>query len=107
VDNVRSEPTLEMAELPEMSAHHVDPLTGDDELEYGEPEMALEGADAAARPARGRRSDAGARAQPMRNKPAGVAVDPNDPATWGKVSRNAQCPCGSGKKYKHCHGKLG
>jgi preprotein translocase subunit SecA len=107
VDNVRSEPTLEMAELPEMSAHHVDPLTGDDEFEYGEPEMALEGADAAARPSRGRRGEAGARAQPMRNKPAGVAIDPNDPATWGKVSRNAQCPCGSGKKYKHCHGKLG
>jgi preprotein translocase subunit SecA len=27
-----------------------------------------------------------------------------DPATWGKVQRNAPCPCGSGKKYKHCHG---
>ena len=34
-----------------------------------------------------------------------TAVDPNDPATWGQVSRNALCPCGSGKKYKHCHGK--
>ena len=33
-------------------------------------------------------------------------VDPNDPATWGKVSRNAPCPCGSGKKYKHCHGAI-
>ncbi|MBO6539630.1 MAG: preprotein translocase subunit SecA [Rhizobiaceae bacterium] len=30
--------------------------------------------------------------------------DPNDPATWGKVGRNEACPCGSGKKYKHCHG---
>ena len=30
-----------------------------------------------------------------------------DPASWeGKVSRNADCPCGSGKKYKHCHGAL-
>jgi len=28
----------------------------------------------------------------------------NDPSTWGRVSRNAPCPCGSGKKYKHCHG---
>ncbi|MEI9926257.1 MAG: SEC-C metal-binding domain-containing protein [Bradyrhizobium sp.] len=26
-------------------------------------------------------------------------------ATWGKVGRNEDCPCGSGKKYKHCHGK--
>ena len=30
--------------------------------------------------------------------------DPADPRTWGKVSRNEACPCGSGKKYKHCHG---
>ena len=31
--------------------------------------------------------------------------DPNNPATWGKVSRNELCPCGSGEKYKYCHGK--
>ncbi len=30
--------------------------------------------------------------------------DANDPATWGKVARNEPCPCGSGKKYKQCHG---
>jgi len=34
------------------------------------------------------------------------AIDPNDPSTWGKVPRNSPCPCGSGKKYKHCHGKV-
>jgi preprotein translocase subunit SecA len=28
------------------------------------------------------------------------------PGDWGKVPRNAPCPCGSGKKYKHCHGRL-
>ena len=33
-------------------------------------------------------------------------VDPNDQATWGKVGRNDNCPCGSGKKYKFCHGKI-
>jgi len=33
-------------------------------------------------------------------------VDPSDPATWGQVGRNAPCPCGSGQKYKHCHGQL-
>jgi preprotein translocase subunit SecA len=37
---------------------------------------------------------------------ARAAKDPNDPATWGKVSRNAPCPCGSGKKFKHCHGRV-
>ncbi len=36
----------------------------------------------------------------------GPKVDPNDPDTWGKVGRNEACPCGSGKKYKHCHGRV-
>ena len=36
---------------------------------------------------------------------AATSLNPKDPATWGKVARNAPCPCGSGKKYKHCHGK--
>ena len=30
--------------------------------------------------------------------------DPANPSTWGKVGRNEACPCGSGKKFKHCHG---
>lgn len=34
------------------------------------------------------------------------AFDANDPSTWGKVQRNAPCPCGSGKKFKQCHGKV-
>ncbi len=34
------------------------------------------------------------------------AVDPLKPSTWGNVGRNASCPCGSGKKYKYCHGRL-
>ena len=42
--------------------------------------------------------------RPARNAPP-VALDSNDPDTWGKVPRNAPCPCGSGRKYKHCHGK--
>jgi preprotein translocase subunit SecA len=32
------------------------------------------------------------------------ARNPQDPQSWGKVGRNESCPCGSGKKYKHCHG---
>ncbi|MDB5413112.1 MAG: preprotein translocase subunit SecA, partial [Rubritepida sp.] len=32
-------------------------------------------------------------------------VDPDDPTTWDRTPRNAPCPCGSGKKYKHCHGR--
>ena len=38
---------------------------------------------------------------PMRSD----AMDPNDPATWAATPRNAACPCGSGKKFKHCHGR--
>lgn len=37
---------------------------------------------------------------------AKIDVNPNDPKTWGKVARNDLCPCGSGKKYKHCHGQI-
>ncbi len=38
---------------------------------------------------------------PFRN-----VIDPSNPSTWGSVPRNNPCPCGSGKKYKHCHGAL-
>jgi preprotein translocase subunit SecA len=37
---------------------------------------------------------------------ASDAVDPTNPSTWGTVGRNASCPCGSGKKYKFCHGRV-
>jgi preprotein translocase subunit SecA len=43
---------------------------------------------------------------PPRRSPAAPAIDPRDPSTWGKVARNATCPCGSGKKFKHCHGRV-
>ena len=32
--------------------------------------------------------------------------DPKNPETWGKIGRNEACPCESGKKFKHCHGRL-
>lgn len=46
--------------------------------------------------------------------PAAAAAEPaarngfdeNDPATWGNPGRNDLCPCGSGKKFKHCHGRF-
>jgi preprotein translocase subunit SecA len=44
----------------------------------------------------------------QRLAPAAIALpafDPEDPTSWSNVSRNAPCPCGSGKKYKHCHGR--
>ncbi|AXX99497.1 preprotein translocase subunit SecA [Profundibacter amoris] len=42
-------------------------------------------------------------------EPTGVALegfDENDESTWGNPGRNDKCPCGSGKKFKHCHGRL-
>lgn len=67
------------AELPRMEMHKADPVTGQDELAF-----------------------AGAAANPS------IAADrnPSDPTTWGKVGRNELCPCGSGKKFKHCHGRF-
>jgi preprotein translocase subunit SecA len=58
--------------------------TGTDDLRPARP----------ARPARPRVAASG-----------GGAATPT-PGNWGKVPRNAPCPCGSGKKYKHCHGRL-
>ncbi|MGR3715710.1 MAG: preprotein translocase subunit SecA [Thermohalobaculum sp.] len=49
---------------------------------------------------------AGAMAFALGDSSAEPEIDPADPETWGKTGRNAPCPCGSGKKYKHCHGRL-
>ncbi|MCY0092459.1 preprotein translocase subunit SecA [Hoeflea ulvae] len=80
VEIVREAAAAPEPELPEgMEGHHLDATTGEDE--FTAPE-----------------------AQPA---PAVVAPedrDPEDESTWGKVGRNEACPCGSGKKYKHCHG---
>ncbi|MGA7371274.1 MAG: preprotein translocase subunit SecA [Methyloceanibacter sp.] len=82
-------PPLDAAELPPIEAHHRDPTTGEDEF-------ALEAAGAGIA--------AVASAAPARTRKAAQGPNPADPSTWGKVQRNALCPCGSGKKYKHCHG---
>ena len=99
------QPALQPVELPPMAGHHVDPSTGFDDFGR-DPELAM--ADAAISGARERRR-AGPepeRKAPLQVRKAEGTADPNDPATWGRISRNALCPCGSGKKYKHCHGKM-
>ncbi|MEE8258541.1 MAG: preprotein translocase subunit SecA [Sphingomonadales bacterium] len=62
---------------------HIDPRTGENDAVPPVGTLALAAAQKAAQP-----------------------KNPADPSTWGKVSRNAPCPCNSGKKYKHCHGRL-
>jgi preprotein translocase subunit SecA len=122
-------PDIEDFELPEMEGSHIDPLTGEDDFaiaEAGARKSAMlrknggpasaapkNGSGRAARPAAktapGGARNAASKASAASTQPgvkSAQAVNPADPATWGKVSRNALCPCGSGKKYKHCHGAL-
>jgi preprotein translocase subunit SecA len=90
-----------------MEAHKIDPTTGEDEMA-----LALAGAETLARhgigPANAPAAGAAmAGAVPARSPllHSQASRDPADPQTWGKVGRNEPCPCGSGKKYKHCHGR--
>ena len=43
---------------------------------------------------------------PEGEAPAVEGFDENNPSSWGNPGRNDACPCGSGKKFKHCHGKF-
>jgi preprotein translocase subunit SecA len=65
---------------------------------HPDPSMALAGAEPAYEMAGGATT---VTAAPLRAN----AIDPNDPTTWRNTARNAPCPCGSGKKFKHCHGR--
>jgi preprotein translocase subunit SecA len=51
-------------------------------------------------------SQAPAAAAAVENDTASNGFNEDDPKTWGNPSRNGECPCGSGKKFKHCHGKV-
>ena len=81
VELVRQAADAPPPEAPEMFGHHIDGTTGEDD--FGEGSVAV-------------LADSRVVAAEDRN--------PNDPSTWGRVGRNEACPCGSGKKYKHCHG---
>ncbi|MBU2581339.1 MAG: preprotein translocase subunit SecA [Alphaproteobacteria bacterium] len=94
----QEEEFLQHDELPPMEAHHIDATTGFDEFEMAD--AVIEG--------RAHFDDGSdERRAPLQTRKGADKVNPMDPATWGKISRNAQCPCGSGKKYKHCHGSNG
>jgi preprotein translocase subunit SecA len=79
VEIVRQAADAPSPELPDMHGEHIDGTTGEDDFGEGSPFAATEVVSPENR-------------------------DPDDQSTWGKVSRNEACPCGSGKKYKHCHG---
>ncbi|BBD39695.1 preprotein translocase subunit SecA [Aminobacter sp. Y103A] len=83
VELVRQAADAPPPEAPEMHGHHIDGTTGEDD--FGEGSVAV-------------LEDSRVVAAEDRN--------PNDQSTWGRVGRNEACPCGSGKKYKHCHGSF-
>ena len=83
VEIVQAPPLMD-ENLPPMEPHLFDPVSGEDTL-------------AAARAGDG---------DGMADARWPSEVDPRDPSTWGKIPRNALCPCGSGQKFKHCHGKF-
>ncbi|MDP3896309.1 MAG: SEC-C metal-binding domain-containing protein, partial [Mesorhizobium sp.] len=82
VELVREAAEAPPPEVPDMFGHHIDGTTGEDDFGEGAGTMMLAREVAVAAEDR----------------------DPNNPSTWGKVGRNEPCPCGSGKKFKHCHG---
>jgi preprotein translocase subunit SecA len=88
VEVVQAPPEDQQQQLPYMEAHKIDPFTGEDEMALADATLspAMAGGNGAQR---------------------AIERDPKNPATWGKVGRNEVCPCGSGKKYKHCHGRFG
>jgi len=77
--------------LPAMFAQHLDPISGENEFETG-------GSVGLGSPWFGDTA--------LAEAPTLAAErNPSDPSSWGRVGRNEPCPCGSGKKYKHCHGR--
>ena len=82
---------------PPMQFQHLDPHTGLNEAGFGDISEPIGGGGFSS-------AEVSLVAAPLF---ADVAErDPKDPKTWGKIGRNEACPCGSGKKYKHCHGML-
>ncbi len=82
-----------------MTETHVNASTGANEM-AGSGELSQGGNGAT------RRTRASAGIGTMTGRANTSNIDPNNPDTWGRVPRNAPCPCGTGQKYKHCHGAI-
>jgi preprotein translocase subunit SecA len=86
-------PELDLPQLPDFMTSHIDPFTGLDDSHDGDGSA-------------GREAMFGAlAASPFAEAGPGGAFT-GDPYAAMELSRNATCPCGSGKKYKHCHGAI-
>jgi len=95
VEQAKAEAQAQAQKQPQVSYEHKEVTSALAEEPEAEPDAAVAAA-AAARGAavRQQQAAAAAPAQPVRR-------------SMPKVGRNEPCPCGSGKKYKACHGKLG
>jgi preprotein translocase subunit SecA len=97
---IMPQPVESTMTLPTMEAHKIDPTTGEDEMA-----LAMAGAETLARHGIGGGVNTATAQAAPRATPAPAERNPKDPTSWGKVGRNEACPCGSGKKFKHCHGR--
>ena len=88
-------PQVDLPELPDFLTGHIDPLTGDDNSNDGDGSAEREDLFG---------SLAGS---PRAAASPGGAARADNPFAGMEISRNAPCPCGSGSKYKHCHGSVG
>ena len=95
LDGLRTEVTQKLGQIRPMSAEEQAQLVAQMQAQQAAAAKASE--DAVARAT----SPPGGTGATLRE---GFVED--DPTTWGTPSRNDACPCGSGKKFKHCHGKL-
>ena len=96
LDDLKERVTLAMAHVQvQMPAEPAPPAMVESHLEPG----AMQGGLALAEPVV-RNTDA---LLPVFDE---AEVNPARPETWGATPRNAACPCGSGKKFKYCHGKV-
>jgi preprotein translocase subunit SecA len=100
LDDLKERVTTSISGL-QLQADVPPPLPPMPQMFENHPEAVLEAADFGLVPAGGP-----AGAMTMSALPRGELVDATDPATWTNTPRNALCPCGSGKKYKHCHGRM-
>jgi preprotein translocase subunit SecA len=99
LDSLRSEVTQKLAQIR--------PMTEEERAEMMRELLAQQKqiqAQADAAKANAEREIVGAGAETA--TAAAPGFDEADPATWGNPGRNDPCPCGSGKKFKHCHGRL-
>ena len=92
LDGLRSEMTQKLSRVRPLTEEEQQQMIAQMAQQPDAPQQVLEAAAA--------QGQGGAR------EPLVAGFDASDPSTWGNPGRNDPCPCGSGEKFKHCHGRL-